>query len=167
MKKMLLVISLLFTMNLNAAEHWAPEDMKTSYCYYMGYDWFNGDSKTYNGTTISSNMCHNILQIYSLGTSAIDGTQGIGSEYTYNRYDTANDHGGSMLLAVVDVFGLPATEPTVMYKYKTLPLYAYNYIVNYDDPNDIVVGQRYYFLYEEDTDWGPRCRSHNPKNPFK
>lgn len=47
----------------------------------------------------------------------------------------------------VDVFGVPANEPTVMYKYQTLNAVGYTQLINYNSNPTIVNGTRYYFDY--------------------
>lgn len=55
--------------------------------------------------------------------------------------------------SVVDVFGVPNTEPTVMYKYRTLPIVASENIINSNGGN-IINGKRYVFAYYQDANWG-------------
>ena len=51
------------------------------------------------------------------------------------------------MVIVIDVFGVPADEPTVMYKYQTLNATGYEQIINYNSSPAIINGSRYYFEY--------------------
>jgi len=135
MKKLMLIVSLLFTMNLSAASplNW-DVDVKDSMCYYLGHSWDRY-------TAPRENTCHNIRKI---------ATSNIGWEATYNKSITSYNHEGNWMWVVVDVFGVPSSEPQVTYKYKTLSAHYYQNIVN----KGIINGTRYYFLYQGDKDWG-------------
>ncbi len=151
MKKLMLVVSLLFTINLSAAKHIGNVDVSTSGC--VNYKWLHYNS--YGGINKpKANICYDINQVifntirwkgdvYDLGRWYTDRVQGTTNSTHY-------DMEGNEIYILVDVFGVPSDEPTVMYKYKTLNALYYQNIVN----NGIVNGTRYWFLYQGDSDWG-------------
>jgi hypothetical protein len=96
MKKLMLIVSLLFTINLSAVQDWGNVSAKTSMCYYQGYSW--------NRYTLpQANTCYNIRGVQSHFT---------GWEDTYNKSRTSKDHAGYYMLVAVDVFGVPSDKPT-------------------------------------------------------
>lgn len=146
MKKLLLVISLLFTLNLSAATNWGDVSVTTSGCQNFAWD-INTDPEAdlcFDINAVQSDyVLYNNQQYFDAGELV--------SGYTTSTYF---NHEGNYLLVSVDVFGVPSTQPTVLYKYKTLPLYAFQNIVNYSGGN-IINGTRYWFVYFADSDWGP------------
>lgn len=67
---------------------------------------------------------------------------------------TAQNLEGSVMYILVDVFGVPADEPTVMYKYQTLYAVGYEQIVNYNSSPAIINGKRYWFKYNSNVGSG-------------
>ncbi|MDD2697703.1 MAG: hypothetical protein PHF17_02750 [Arcobacteraceae bacterium] len=142
MKKIILIVSLFFTINLSAAEYIGNVDVSTSGCVNYKWDRY---------TQPQANICYDIYGIQAeyidyYGTKYYNSgeiVKGFTSSTTYN-------HEGSWMYIAVDVFGVPTNQPNVTYKYKTLSAPYYENIVN----NGIVNGTRYWFLYQGDSNWG-------------
>jgi len=140
MKKILLVISLLFTINLSAV------DISESSCKNFAWD---------SNTAPQADLCFDIQYIlpeYILYNG--NAYYGYYEDVKGYQSSTSLNHEGSFLYIYVDVFGVPNTQPTVMYKYKTLPIVASENIINTNGGN-IINGKRYVYKYQEDSDWGP------------
>ncbi len=142
MKKLIFTIlslSVLFTSSASAV------DVSDSSCKNFAWD---------TSTAPQSDLCFDIQYVqpeYIL----YNGTSYYGYYEEVKGYQTSTyfNHEGSYLYIYVDVFGVPNTEPTVMYKYRTLPIVASENIVNSSGGN-IINGKRYVFAYYQDANWG-------------
>jgi hypothetical protein len=145
MKKLMLIVSLLFTINLSAVQDWGNVSANSSGCANYKWDRY---------TLPQANTCYDINQVL------FHSIRWNGNVYDFHRFYSDNVKGytssthydleGNAIYIAVDVFGVPSDEPTVMYKYKTLPLYATQNIINHG----IINGTRYWFEYLADRDWG-------------
>ncbi len=130
MKKMLLLIGLVFAVNVNAVSYSGENyNINTSMCY--PYKWSHS-------TQPSSDRCFDIRMI---------GTPNVG--WDPRPYGSATstvlDHSGSYMVVAVDVFGVPASLPEVEFNYNKLTPYKYDHIINYNSNPAIVNGKRYWY----------------------
>lgn len=138
MKKIILIVSLFFTINLSAGQYIGDVDVSTSGC--VNYKW---------DTSIQpqANICYDINQVlfhsirwegvvYELGDWYSDNVKG-------SKSSTYYDIEGNAVYILVDVFGVPSNQPEVEYNYIPLTAVAYQHIVN----NGIVNGTRFWFEY--------------------
>lgn len=110
--------------------------------YVWGYSWthYVNNNPLAGINDPEANICFDIRNV---GTDLNGWDNGsYGSATT-----TVQNLEGSYMLILVDVFGVPADEPTVMYNYQTLNAVAYYQLVNYDSIPAIINGRRYYFEY--------------------
>ncbi|QKJ24042.1 hypothetical protein [Poseidonibacter lekithochrous] len=134
MKKIVLLMALaLSSISLNAASLLGQVSVKDSMCYYWGNSWTHP-------TLPNANTCFDIRNVYTNLNRWDNGSHG-------NVTKTSKNLEGDYMLIQVDVFGVPANEPTVMYKYQTLNAVGYEQIVNYDSNPAIINGSRYWFQY--------------------
>lgn len=149
MKKMLLLIGLVFAVNANAVSYSNNNvSIKDSMCYYMGASWTHPASP-------SADIC---FDIRALGTNG----GGWDPQVYGSVAQTVNDHSGNYMVVVVDVFGVPANVPEVEFNYKKLTPVKYDHIINYDSTPAIVNGKRYWYeIYTSITSGNVKVRKPN------
>lgn len=116
MKKMLLLIGLVFAVNANANVYSGNSySVDTSACY--NFKWNHLE-------TPDADTCFDIRTLYTNGA-------GVDPKVWGYSTSTVNDHSGTYMVVAVDVFGVPANEPEVEFNYKRLTPIKYDYLINY------------------------------------